>query len=131
MAVTNSSLEKEINGHVNRFFGFAIHGVTKYWKKRAGNGDDSIVDDNDDDVTECLESKALAFVDEIRNKSVRSGIQNGVSGGDQKKSAEIASGRKENSVLCRKKVLLQLARVTTVPRVTTVANTLLDTLTLS
>jgi hypothetical protein len=63
VAVTNSSLEKEINGHVNRFFGFAIHGVTKYWKKRASNGDDSI--DDDDDDTECLESKALAFVDEM------------------------------------------------------------------
>ena len=52
-------LDEEKKGEVNRFFGFAILGVKKKWRRLSAQGDDS----SDDDC--CLESEAYMFIDEM------------------------------------------------------------------
>jgi hypothetical protein len=64
LAASKQTRDREIDedkkGEVNRFFGYAIFGVKKKWRKLAAQGDDSNEDDGD-----CLESEAYSFLDEM------------------------------------------------------------------
>jgi hypothetical protein len=58
--IRDCELEEDKKGKVTRFFGFAIFGVTRKWRKLAAQGDDG---NGEDDC--CLESEAYSFVSEM------------------------------------------------------------------